>query len=98
MFYTFLAFLKMVFQAINVRDSLKQSILHESTNWGRYFYFSYWRRDRHFTLQSEPREGLAVCRAMGVPSFLSYFKTLSIGRTPRIEPTTCRSAVKHSTD
>ena len=98
MFYTFLAFLKMVLQAINVRNSLKQSILHESTNWGRYFYFFYWRRDRHFTLQSEPREGLAVCRAMGVPSFLSYFKTLSIGRTPGIEPTTCRSAVKHSTD
>ena len=88
----------MVLPAINARNSLKQSILHESTNWGHYFYFSYWRRDRHFTLQSEPREGLAVCRAMGVPSFLSYFKTLSIGRTPGIEPATCRSAVKHSTD
>ena len=41
---------------------------------------------------------VAVCRAKGVTSFLSYFKTLSIGRAPGIEPATCRSAVKHSTD
>ena len=33
-----------------------------------------------------------------VPSFLSYFKTLSIGPVPGIEPTTSRSAVKRSTD
>ena len=32
-----------------------------------------------------------------VPSFLSYFKTLSIGPSPGIEPATSRSAVKRST-
>ena len=55
-------------------------------------------RDRHFTWSSEPREGLAVCRAKEVPSFLSYFKTLSIGPTKGIEPATSRSAFKRSTD
>ena len=69
-----------------------------STNCGHYFYVSYWRRDRHFTWSSEPREGLAICRAKAVPSFLSYFKTLSIGPVPGIEPATSRSAVKRSTD
>ena len=38
------------------------------------------------------------CRAKIVPSFLSYFKTLSIGPTPGIEPATFPSAVKRSTD
>ena len=47
---------------------------------------------------SESGEGLAICRAKVVPSFLSYFKTLSIGLAPGIEPATSRSAVKHSTD
>ena len=62
------------------------------------FYVSNWRRDRHFTWSSEPREGLAVCRAKEVPSFLSYFKTLSIGPTKGIEPATFRCAFKRSTD
>ena len=62
------------------------------------FYVSSWRRDRHFTWSSEPREGPAACRAKEVPSFLSYFKTLSIGPAPGIEPATSRSAVKRSTD
>jgi len=57
-----------------------------------------WRRDRHFTWPSERREGLAVCRAKAVPSFLIYFKTLSIGPVPGIEPANSRSAVKRSTD
>ena len=35
---------------------------------------------------------------MGVPSFLSYFKTLSIGPVSGIEPATFHSAVKRSTD
>ena len=52
----------------------------------------------HFTWSSEPREGPAACKAKGVPSFLSYFKTLSIGPVPEIEPATSRSAVKRSTD
>ena len=69
-----------------------------STNCGHYFYVSYWRRDRHFTWSSEPRVGLAICRAKAVPSFLSYFKTLSISPVPGIEPATSRSAVKRSTD
>ena len=72
--------------------------MHGSANWGHYINVSYWRRDRHFTWSSEPREGLAICRAKAVPSFLRYFKTLSIGPTPGIEPTTSRSAVKRSTD
>ena len=61
-------------------------------------FTSQWRWDRHFTLSFEPREDLAVCRAKEVPSFLSYFKTLSIGPSPGIEPATSPSAVKHSTD
>ena len=57
------------------------------------FYVSNWRRDRrHFTWCSEPREGLPACSAKGVPSFLGYFKTLSIGPAPEIEPATSRSA------
>ena len=47
---------------------------------------------------SEPRESLAAGRAEGVPSFLSYFKTLSISPAPGIGPATFRSAVKRSTD
>ena len=31
-----------------------------------------------FTWSPEPLEGLAICRAKDVPSFVSYFKTLSI--------------------
>ena len=45
---------------------------------------------------TEAREGLAICRAKVVPSFLSHFKTLSVGPVPGIEPVTCRSAVKRS--
>ena len=46
-------------------------------------------------------EGNAISRGYPsheVPSFLSYFKTLSIGSTPGIEPATSRSAAKLSTD
>ena len=57
-----------------------QCIQHESTDWGHHFYVSCWRRDCHFTWSSEPREGPAACSAKRVPSFLRYFKTLSIGR------------------
>ena len=41
-----------------------------------------------------PHEGLAVCRAKGVPSFLSYFKTLSIGpaRKPNLQPPALQSS------
>ena len=46
------------------------------------FYISSWNRDLHFTWSSEPREGLPACSAKGVPSFLSCFKTLSIGPAP----------------
>ena len=56
--------------------------MHQSTNWGHYFYVSYWRLNRHFTWSSESREGLAACGAKRVPSFLSYFKTLSVGPGP----------------
>ena len=47
---------------------------------------------------SEPCEGLVICKAMAVPSFLSYFKTLSIVPAPEIGPVTSHSAVKHSTN
>ena len=52
----------------------------------------------HVTWSSEPREGPATCKAKVVPSFLSYFNTLSIGPVPEIEPATSCSAVKRSTD
>ena len=51
-----------------------------------------------FTWSTEPREGLAAYNAKGVSSFLSYFKTLSIGPAPEIEPATSLSVVKRSTD
>ena len=50
------------------------------------------------TWSSEPREGAAVSTAKAVTSFLSYFKTLSIGPAPGIEPATSRSPLKRSTD
>ena len=46
------------------------------------FSASYWRQDRHFMWSSKPCEGLAACSTKRVPSFLSYFKTLSIGLAP----------------
>ena len=51
-----------------------------------------------FTWSSEPRKGLAICRAKAVPLFLSHFKTPSNGPAPGIEPATIRSVVKRSTD
>ena len=53
----------------------------------------YWRGDCHFSWSSEPREGLATCSAKREPSFVSYFKTLSIGPVPGFEPATSLSAV-----
>ena len=35
---------------------------------------------------SKPRQGLVACIAKGVPSFLSYFKTLCIGPASWIKP------------
>ena len=61
-------------------------------------YVCYWRRDRHFARSCEPLEGLPVCRAKEVPSFLSYFKTQSIGPAPGIGPATFLSAVERSAD
>ena len=52
-----------------------------------FFTVSNWRRDSHLTWSSEPREGLAACSP-----FITYFKTLSIGPVPGIEPATSRSA------
>ena len=43
-------------------------------------------------------EGLATCSAKGVPSLLSYFKTLSTSQAPGIEPATSRSAVNRPTN
>ena len=66
---------------------------HESTNWGLYFYVT-----AISPLSSEPREGLAFGSAKATPFFLSHFKSLSIGPAPGIEPATCRSAFKGSTN
>ena len=66
--------------------------------WGHYLYVSYWRRDRHLTWLPEPRKGVAACSAKGVPSFLSYFKTLSNGAAPGIESAISCFAVQRSTD
>ena len=40
---------------------------------------------------SEPREGPGVCSAKAETSIFSYFKTLSIGPVPGIEPATSRA-------
>ena len=64
------------------------------------FYVSNWRRNCHFTWSSEPYEGLAACSVKGVPSFLSYFKTLNIlvpTRESNLRPPALH-AVKHPTD
>ena len=63
--------------------------------------FTFPTRDRTAILRGHPsyaREGLASCSARGVPSFLSYFKILSIGPAPGVESTTSHSAVRRSTD
>ena len=55
--------------------------------------------DRHFTdvvITATRRSSHLQCKRS--TSFLSYFKTLSIGPVPGIEPTTFRSAFKRSTD
>ena len=91
---------------IVINDYLAKNALHLSVNVSStkvlirdsIFYVSYWRRDRHFTWSSEPREGLAICRAKAVPSFLSHFKTLSVGTVAEIEPANSHSPVKRSTD
>ena len=50
--------------------------------------------DRHFTWSSESHYGLPVCGMQtAVPSFLSYFKTLSIVPALVIEPAASRFAV-----
>ena len=51
----------------------------------------------HHAIYEIPPFGLTVCSAKGVPSFLSYFKTLSLGPTPGVEPATFRSTVKGCT-
>ena len=44
-----------------------------------------------------PRDDLAVYREKAAPSYLCYFKTLTIGPVPEIESSTYRFAVKLST-
>ena len=57
------------------------------------------RRDYCLMCLSGPCQGSAVYRAKEVPSFLKYFKTLSMGPPSLgIEPTTFRSAVRRSFD
>ena len=64
-----------VFSAIDIKNSHYFSVNVFSTKVlirDITVYVSYWKRDRHFAWTSEPREGLAVCRAKAAtPSFLS---------------------------
>ena len=62
--------------------------------------FNSWDRTQvsFYAESSKSHDGLEVCRAKAIPSFLSYLKTLSIGQTLGIEPATSRSTVKRSTD
>ena len=54
--------------------------------------------DRTAILRSHPKHAKVVaCSAKGIPPFLSYFKTLSIGPVPGIKPTSFHSAVKLTT-
>ena len=61
-----------------------QYISHFSTNWERYIYVSYWRRDRHFTWSSSYTKVFFFFRAKAVPSLLCYCKSLSIDPVPKI--------------
>ena len=49
-----------------------------------------------FTWSSEPHEGLAICKAKAVPSFLSYFKSLSLNPAEGIQRAIPRAAIKRS--
>ena len=57
------------------------------------FDVSYWRGDHYMVTQATQRS-----KAVYVSSFLSYFKTQSIGLVLGIEPETSRSTVKCSND
>ena len=70
---------------------------HESTNWGYYFLRVLLETGPPFYVVIRATWSSTRCRARNVPSFLSYFKTLSFGSTSWIEPATFRSAVKRST-
>ena len=72
-----------------------QCISHESANWGHYILRLLIETGPPFYVVS--REGLAGCSAKEVPSFLSRFKTLSVGPAPGIKLSTTHSAIKHST-
>ena len=66
---------------------------------GHYIYVYNWWLARHFTWSPDSNEGLAAYRsAKGVPLFLIYFKTLSIGLAQGIEPMTSRSKIKRSNE
>ena len=42
----------------------------------------HWRRDRHFKWSPQSCEGVGVCRAKAVTSFLSYVSVLESGVLP----------------
>ena len=48
------------------------------------FYVSYWRRDRHFTWSSEPREGLTACSTKEVPSQFTVILRPWVSVRPRV--------------
>ena len=63
-----------------------QMYLRQSTNCGHYFNVSYWRRDRHFTWSSEPREGSAACSTKRLPSFSVILRPWVIVQTRESNP------------
>ena len=56
--------------------------------WVRHYFYFKW--------PSEKRQGLAVCSAKAVSSFLSYSKTLRTGLAPGIKPAISLFVVKHT--
>ena len=54
--------------------------------------------DCHVYVVIRAIQGLDICRARAVPSFLSYFKAPRIALALRIELAKSHSAVKHSSN
>ena len=74
------------------------SLYTESTNWGQYFLGLHLETGTPFNVIWAMQKSTRLHCNGSIPSFLSYFKTLSIGPVPGIEPATSRSAVKHFTN
>ena len=76
-----------------------QCIKYESTNWGHYFLRLLLETGSPFYVVIRATRSSTRLQGKGI-TFISqlFFKTLSIGPAPGIEPASSRSAVKRSTD